>query len=42
MIRANEDIEAAQIMAGHKNISTTEIYAKKDDAKGDAVALKYE
>ncbi|MCL1894896.1 MAG: site-specific integrase [Holophagaceae bacterium] len=40
-IRAKEGIEAAQVMASHKNISTTEIYAEKDIAKARELARKY-
>ena len=41
-IRAKEGIEAAQIMASHKNISTTEIYAEKDIAKARELARMVE
>ena len=40
-IRAMEGIEAAQVMANHKNIAVTEIYAEKDIAKARELARKY-
>ena len=40
-IRAMEGIEAAQVMASHKNIAVTEIYAEKDIAKARELARKY-
>ncbi len=40
-IRAMEGVEAAQVMANHKNIAVTEIYAEKDIAKARELARKY-
>lgn len=40
-IRAKEGVEAAQVMASHKNIQVTEIYAEKDISKARELARKY-
>jgi integrase len=40
-IRAKEGLDAAQVMANHKNVKTTEIYAERDSARADELALKY-
>ena len=40
-IRAKEGIEAAQVMANHKNVQITEIYAEKDVKKACELARKW-
>ncbi|MDR1960297.1 MAG: site-specific integrase [Planctomycetaceae bacterium] len=40
-IRAKEGAEAAQVVASHKNLKTTEIYAEKDIAKAHEIAKKW-
>jgi integrase len=40
-IRAKEGLEAAQVIAGHKNTKMTEIYAEKDITRVIELARKY-
>jgi len=37
-IRKKHGLEAAQVMCGHKNASTTEIYAEVNQEKGVQIA----
>jgi site-specific recombinase XerC len=39
LIRKNHGLEAAQVLLGHSEADTTQIYAERDAAKAEAVML---